>query len=128
MRVEPQQGAFLIGSHHAAITGDVGGKNSRKPSLDPRTSHDRPRSSVLRAKFMGSLGELSIEARCPLWVKSRHRTRCASCPLYPRRDQHVRFVPIADIRGPLFYDFIGAKQERWRNLKPKCLCSLQVEH
>src|SRR5215468_2248748 len=41
---------------------------------------------------------------CLLWVKSRHRTRSASCPLYPKADiglerQSCRFVPKADIRS-----------------------------
>jgi len=40
MLVEPQQGAFLIGSHHAAVTGDVTGKDGRKPPFDPRTRQE----------------------------------------------------------------------------------------
>jgi hypothetical protein len=41
--------------------------------------------------------------RCPLWVKSRHRSTPDRCPLYPRKRTlhctaaNVRFVPIADI-------------------------------
>ncbi len=43
MCIEPQQGAFLIGSHHSAVTGYVAGKDGRKPSFDPRTGHgNRP--------------------------------------------------------------------------------------
>jgi hypothetical protein len=38
MRVELQQGAFLIDSH-AAATGDVTGQDGRKPSFEPRTGH-----------------------------------------------------------------------------------------
>ena len=37
MRIEPQQGAFLMSSHHSAVTGHVASKDGRKPSFDPRT-------------------------------------------------------------------------------------------
>jgi hypothetical protein len=43
MRIEPQQGAFLISSHHSAVTGHVAGKDGRKLSFGPRTHHkNRP--------------------------------------------------------------------------------------
>ena len=43
MRIEPQQGIFLISSHHSAGTGHVAGKDGRKSSFDPRTHHkNRP--------------------------------------------------------------------------------------
>src|SRR6516164_1088116 len=40
MRIEPQQGAFLIGSHHSAVTGHVTGEDGRKPSFDPSSGHE----------------------------------------------------------------------------------------
>jgi hypothetical protein len=72
MRIEPQQGAFLIGSHHSAVTRDVAGKDGRKPSFDPRTGHEnRSQSSVLRAKCMGPVGDVSIEATMSLMGHDR---------------------------------------------------------
>jgi hypothetical protein len=71
MRIEPQQGAFFVGSHQAAVTGDVTSEDGRKPSFDPRTGHGKsPRSSVLRAKCMGPVGDLSIEATMSVGSKA----------------------------------------------------------
>src|SRR6516164_4652651 len=41
MRIEPQQGAFFIGSHHSAVTGHVARQDGRKASFDPLTSHKK---------------------------------------------------------------------------------------
>jgi hypothetical protein len=41
MGIEPQKRALLVGSHHSAVTGHVAGKNGRKPSFDPLTSHEK---------------------------------------------------------------------------------------
>jgi hypothetical protein len=34
MRSEPSENARLVLAHEAAITGDIGGENGRKPALD----------------------------------------------------------------------------------------------
>jgi hypothetical protein len=35
MRSEPGEGAGLVLSHEAAISGDIGGEDGREPALDP---------------------------------------------------------------------------------------------
>jgi hypothetical protein len=35
MGSEPSEGAGLILTHEAAISGDIGGENGREPALDP---------------------------------------------------------------------------------------------
>jgi len=47
----------------------------------------------------------NLSCSCPLWVKSRHWSTSAQCPLYPQKrtlvDRVVCFVPKADIRKRL---------------------------
>ena len=99
MRIEPQQGAFFIGSHHSAVTGHVAGQDGRKASFDPLTSHKKHpdlacqvygpgRGCVYRGDdvrfgskadmrgakehvhFTPKSGHVHRNHRCPLWAKS----------------------------------------------------------
>jgi hypothetical protein len=103
MRIEPQQGAFLIGSHHPAVTGNVAGKDGRKPSFDPRIGHEGAPSSV------GPLGDVSIEATMPaLGHKRTLRHLDPMSTIHPKADiegcaPNVRIVPKADIQAAIGY-------------------------
>jgi hypothetical protein len=41
MTSEPRKSARLILTHKAAVTGDIGGENGRKPALYPLPAHPR---------------------------------------------------------------------------------------
>src|SRR6516162_4989344 len=78
MRIEPQQGAFLISSHHSAVTGHVAGKDGRKPSFDPRTHHkNRPDLVATTQVYGGGSDDVRFGSKADI----------SACPC------HVRFTP-----------------------------------
>ena len=72
MRIEPQQGIFLISSHHSAGTGHVAGKDGRKPSFDPRTSHVKRPDLCAMSQVYGASGGFVYrdhDLLCLSWVR-----------------------------------------------------------
>ncbi len=44
------------------------------------------------------------------------------------RDQHVRFVPEADIHSLLFDHLVSNRKQAWRYREAQCLSGLEVHH
>src|SRR5262249_54869228 len=70
--------------------------NSRRRIAPPRLGIASHRAKLGDWKWSGWAVE------CPLWVKSRHRSASASCPLYPQKQTSLSVIacPLCAITGP----------------------------
>ena len=67
---EPSERAGLIAPHEAAVSGDIGGENGRKPALYPLSAHDAFSLAASRhslccqsARFNGRSGAIAVQRR-----------------------------------------------------------------
>src|SRR6516165_5656945 len=98
------------------------------PSLSPRHRSGSSRWS----------GSGLVTGQCPLWVKSRHRSTSASCPLYPRKRtfvERVRMSALCQKRThalqqtvSLFDHVIGALPQEQRHVEAERLSAFQIDH
>ena len=69
-RLEPGQRAFLVGTHQAAVTGDIRRQNCRQPSINAFAAHQTPRNRILGCIRAYALG---LEAQWPRRAKREIR-------------------------------------------------------
>jgi hypothetical protein len=73
MSIKPRQRAFLVGSHQAAVTGDIPSEDGSQSPFDTCFGHnDRPNRPKYRTEFMVENEECLLRQECPLWAKSGH--------------------------------------------------------
>src|SRR5262249_4377075 len=83
--LERRESSFLVSSHQAAVTGNIGREDGSQPSFDPRLGHKgHPAPLYFRVKLMVEGGMCLSKQRCPVWVISGNTQRKRPCPLYPQ--------------------------------------------
>ena len=94
MRPEPREGAGLIESHEAAISGHIGGENGREPALDPLSAQMLPP----RRRLVENLSRPDCQrplSLLPRWKPGNRAEPCRKAHQARRQSPNSSRSPIA---------------------------------
>src|ERR1019366_655736 len=70
MCLKRRESSFLVNTHQAAVSGNIGREDGSQPPFDTRLGHkDRPYPMRFPTELMVGSGVCLSRQRCPRWVK-----------------------------------------------------------